>query len=399
MRRTLLTALAAALLLAAAAPALAQSPNVRTAKEALEAAKKAYNDEKYPEAAQLYIRAAQLDPGARTLKGEPYLNLARSLFWQERFDQAAFWYQTYLREFPKNADHAQVTEELRAVNARRANPDQPLTDAAVYPQPVLDMIATLKQRLKDEAPAFTAQGGGTAALYNLAMERGYALPDLAPLAEALRDDLNAELERRLKRPDDAPLPPLGDDAEPLDISVERLRTLRTLPLSKPQLQRVADLQLLTDALRALDAAQPRGAIDALDALAQRPEAAPDYLPYARALAFYQDQRPDDALEALHTALPKATPALRPWLELLRAELLRAKNDDAQAARALLAVLAPTDAAPLKLAPPTPADTGNPPSDEVEPQPPPVKTLQGSDGDKTIKLKPETPPKSRKTKKD
>ncbi len=382
MRRLLLRAAAAAALLLTPALAAAQDPNTRTAAEAMSAAKDAYNREDYPQAAALYLRAAQLDPGARTLKGEPYRNLARSLFWQERFDHAAFWYDVYLKKWPKNKDFDQVSKELQSVNAKRANPDQPITPSLVYPQPLLDLAATLHQRLKDDAPALTAQGGGTAALYALAVERGYALPDLADAADLLREDLLRELERRLQQPDDAPIPLLGGDAEPIAAAAERLRALRTLPLTKPQLQRTADLQLLTDALRALANSQHRDALAALDTLASREDTAPPYLPYLHALALLRASRPDDALQRVQDALPAATPQLRPWLLLLRAELLRAQDKDADAARDLLAVLAPapTPDTPIKLAPPQ----GAPPSDE--PDPPTVKTLQGSDGEKTIKIK-------------
>ncbi len=83
---------------AAAQEARAEAPiHVKESNAALERAREAYNDEKYEQAASLFLLASQIDPGAEHHKGTPSRNAARCHFWLGQYDKAVYWYDVYLR--------------------------------------------------------------------------------------------------------------------------------------------------------------------------------------------------------------------------------------------------------------------------------------------------------------
>lgn len=299
------------------------------AHRALEQAKVLYNNARYDEAATLYVRAAQLDPAGTESHGAPYRNLARCMFWLERYDAAVYWYDVYRSGWPQADDVDAVFAERRTADERRADSGEPLPKNAVYDRSVRELVDTLTERLEQGAPAATEQGGGTAHLYQLALDRGYASPKLAKLAATLRVQLLTELEVRWTPSEGAPMPLLGADSESIPTSESRLRILRTLAPRKSEVLRIEAYQRLVLGWADLAAGRTQRAAgefkDASELLPKLPG-----LGYARAVALHQAGEDDQALEVLASAR-EVGGSFGDYCDLLSAEIERSEGHHDRAA--------------------------------------------------------------------
>lgn len=336
-RTVAVIALAIALAVPAAASAQAETiAYVKESQAALDAAKKSYNEEKYEEAANYFIQAAQIDPGAEHHEGKPYRDLARCLFWMSNYDKAVFWYDQYLRNWPKALDHKQVRAERDTANDRRDDPDKKLRVEDMYDRSLLQLVDTVRKRVDDGAPAYTAEGGGTTRLYFQAIKNGYAMPDLADLARKLRGQLLREMSVRWKPSKTDPLPQLGGQGESVETSSGRLGTLRTLAPRQDDVDALEAWQRFVDAMKDFEAeryGQAAGGL--LDAGRGLPKLT--YIPYAAALAQLRDGDSAAALATIRAARPGAPNGVEPYYRLLEAEALRASGKYKEAADAYLQV--------------------------------------------------------------
>ena len=314
-------------------PAAAQDPNGASTQTSLAAvmdqARDAYNDERYKEAISLYTSAAQIDPGARSLDGEPYRNIARSHYWLGNYSSATFWYGVYLKTWPKAKDHADVSSEFANADAKRANQDDSVSIEDIYDTPLIELADAIRKRIKNGDDAWTPQSGGTAALYSIAVKRGFAMPELSGWASAIRKKLLSELDSRWQRTKTSPLPRLGVDAEPIDTSSGRLLTLATLSPNTKQRETAASFKALILAWTSFQnqdytSAAQKFADDSLTRLT--------YIPYAIALSQFKSGDYSAADKTLSDAIPNAKGDLKPFLSVLHAETLRAldKHQDAAA---------------------------------------------------------------------
>ncbi len=309
---------------------------VKESQRALDSAKKSYNEEKYQEAANFFIQAAQIDPGAAHHEGKPYRDLARCLFWMSNYDKAVFWYDQYLLNWPKALDHKQVKAERDTANDRRDDPDKKLRVEDVYDRSILQLVDTVRTRINDGAPAYTVEGGGTTRLYFQAIKNGYAMPELSNFAAKLRVQLLAEMSARWKPSPTNPLPALGELGEPVETSAARLATLRTLAPRQDDVDALEAWQRFVDAMKDFEAERYNDAAGGLfDAGRGLPKLT--YIPYAAALAQLRSGEGPAALATLRAARPGAPKAVAPYYLLLEAEALRASGKYKEAAEAFLEV--------------------------------------------------------------
>jgi tetratricopeptide (TPR) repeat protein len=342
MRHSLHIALVAtcvAFCLAAPATVSAQAETIAYVKEsqrALDAAKKSYNEEKYEEAANYFIQAAQIDPGAAHHEGKPYRDLARCLFWISNYDKAVFWYDQYLKNWPKALDHKQVKAERDTANDRRDDPDKKIRVEDIHDRSLLQLVETVRTRIDDGAPAYTVEGGGTTRLYFQAIKNGYAMPELSKFASKLRAQLLSEMSARWKPSDSNPLPTLGALGEPVETSAARLATLRTLAPRQDDVDALEAWQRFVDAMKDFEGERfGEAAGGLLDAGRGLPELT--YIPYAAGLAQLRSGDGPAALATLRAARPGAPKAVAPYYRLLEAEALRASGKHKEAAEAFLEV--------------------------------------------------------------
>jgi len=365
MQRIVILALTSALLSTLlCTTALAQSPmHVKQSAQALERGRDAYNDEKYEEAAAQFSLAAQIDPGASHTKGIAYRNLARCLFWLQRYDKAVFWYDVYLKSWPKATDFQDVKTERDAANTRRANPDRAMNPSKIYDRSLLELVETLEQRLDANSPAYTEDGGGTTRLYRRAIELGYSMPQLTKWSTMLRAKLLEELEGRWDRGSESPLPNL--ESEKLEVSQQRLANLRTLAPSDKEMTQIIAWQRFLDAWGDYNSGRFSEAADAfVDAAAGLPRVS--YLSYASGLAHLKAGQPQEALAALSSAAPGAPRALRPYYDLLQAEALISEGRYNEAAQLYIKVA--RAAAQVKAKGPSARDEKEPKKDSAAPSP-------------------------------
>lgn len=329
--------------LVAFAPATARAdgpPHLTKARGLMDQAKAAYNAENYADAARLYTKAAQVDPGAAGLKGVPYKNLARCMYWLGNYDKSVFWYNVYLRAWPKAKDHDTVAQERDSANTQRAKPDTTVTVGAVYSASVMELVQVIRERIDAGAPAYTIEGGGTAHLVKLAIDRGYALPELSAWSEALRGRLLSELDARWRLPDGQPLPVIGPGGEPLRISTERLRLLTRFGPTAAQTERAAAYTAIIAAWKTFFNEDYDTAATLFRALASR---RPDlrYFAYAEGLAMIRagDVRP--AIKHLEAEAASASATRRPYYRLLLAEAYRLDQRHGDAAAVYLDAITQT----------------------------------------------------------
>ncbi len=306
---------------AAAEEAKEEAPmHVKESNAALERAREAYNDEKYEQAASLFLLASQIDPGAEHHKGTPYRNAARCHFWLGQYDKAVYWYDVYLRGWPDATDKADIKDERASANDRRNSPSQAPGPADIYDRSLLELVDTLKLRLESGAPAYTADGGGTTRLYRRAIELGYSDPVLSQWSATLRSKLLDELQTRWKPRQSSPLPDISPNAEGLDVSRGRLANLRSLAPRSSQMDLVVAYQRFLNAWGEYFNEKYEDAAESfLDAAQVMPGMT--YLPYASALAHLRSGNPEAAVATLQSAVPGAPDAMKPYYDLLRAEAL------------------------------------------------------------------------------
>jgi tetratricopeptide (TPR) repeat protein len=300
-------------------------------------ARAAYNEERFEEAAVDFLLAAQIDPGAAWLKGAPYRDLGRSLFWLGSYDKAVFWYDVYLKGWPESEDREGVQKERAAANDRRGEPKRKVKVEEVYDRSLLELVGTLRDRVERKEPALTAEGGGTTRLYFQAVQQGYAMPELDALSRSLRSKLLEEIEGRWSAPAGAPMPLIGSEGEAPEVSRKRLASLRSLAPSKEELAQIDAWQRLLDAWGDFEAErydQASGAM--LDAARGLPKLG--YLRYAAALCLLRANRTDEAISTLEAAAPEADAGVRPYYLLLKAEAQRLQDQPERAAESLWEVL-------------------------------------------------------------
>lgn len=339
-RLVLLLLAAAMTLLCATAAAQDDAPRKVAAppgvQKLMDEARDAYNGERYKEAIRLYTSAAQVDPGARALKGTPYRNLARCHYWLGNYDSATFWYDVYLKNWPKADDAADIQAERENTNGRRADPDKPVKLDIIYDRNLRELTEIIRTRLKNNAEAWTTQGGGTASLYALAIKRGYTMPELSSWADTLTGQLFEELRVRWTTAPNSPLPIVGANAEPLETSRGRIKALSEL-IRDDQRDAYNAYNTLVLAWQQHLAGNHDQAAEGFESAAR---ALPKlgYLPYARALAQLRAGDAPAAAETLKQATPKAPAPLRPYYQLLHAEALRTMDKHTEAASLYMQVL-------------------------------------------------------------
>jgi tetratricopeptide (TPR) repeat protein len=310
--------------------------SVKESQATLDAAKSAYNGERYQEAANLFVSAAQIDPGAEHHEGTPYRDLARCLFWMSNYDKAVFWYDQYLHHWPSATDFSAVEEERNTANSRREDSDRPVEVTEIYDRSLRLLVDTLRTRISEGAPAYTKEGGGTSRLYFQAVKNGYALPDLANIARTLRGQLLREMSARWSGSDDGPMPAFGARGEPVEASSGRLATLRTLAPRGDEVTAIEAWQRLVHAWDDFEKEQYGAAAGGLlDAGGALPEL--NWIPYAAALAQLRDGDGGAAVATLQAARKGAPEAVRPYYLLLEAEALRSTGHYADAAALYLGV--------------------------------------------------------------
>ena len=312
------------------APAPGDPPNTKTSPldGIMAKARDAYNDENYKDAISLYVQAAQVDPGARKLRGVPYRNIARCHYWLGNFSSSSFWYKTYLKHWPKADDFDAVSAELNNANNKRTDPDSAVSVDIIYDRNLRELAAAIRLRIKNGADAWTAQGGGSAALYDLAIKRGYALPEIAGWAQAIRRQLLSELSARWRHADNSPLPLIGVDSEPIRTSLGRLQALERLSPSSDERKSLAAYSTL---LRAWSLFIGEDYADAATAFSS--DKLPDlsYIPYAQALAQFKAGDTSAADATLRSAIPRIPKQHVHYYLILHAETLRAMDKHEEAA--------------------------------------------------------------------
>lgn len=336
MKLRLLTLITALLALGLCAQAAAQDMYTQHAEAARLRAREAYNAERFEDAAGDFLLAAQIDPGAAWLQGSPYRDLARSLYWLGRYDKAVFWYDVYLKEWPKAEDRAEVRQERDAANEKRSEPSRAVSVEQIYDRSLLELVSNLRARIERGDPALTADGGGTTRLYFQAVKQGYAMPELDSFSKGLRVQLLREIEARWRPPKGSPMPLIGSEAEAPEVSRKRLASLRSLAPGKQDMDKINAWQRLLDAWSDFESErydQAAGAM--LDAAGVLPEL--DYLSYTAALCLLRANRTDEAIATLESAEPGAPAELRPYYKLLKAQALRLQARPESAAEALWGV--------------------------------------------------------------
>ncbi len=335
--RSLLASLCLVGLLACASPALAQDLYTTHAEAARQRARDAYNAEDFKKAAGDFVLAAQIDPGAAWLKGTPYRDLARTLFWLGNPDKAVFWYDVYLKNWPKAADRKAIKQERDGANRKRTNPDRRVKLEAIYDRSLLELVDTLRARIERGDTALTPEGGGTTRLYFQAVQQGYAMPELDLFAKSMRAQLLTEIEGRWKQPADAPMPRIGSDAEAPEVTRKRLASLRSLAPTRQELDKINAWQRLLDAWEDFEGERYDQAASAmLDAAGTLPDQ--PWIVYTAALCLLRAGRASESMSILGSAAPGAPEKIRPYYFLLRAEAYRLEDQQSRAAGDLWKVL-------------------------------------------------------------
>lgn len=190
--KTLLRHLSLAAALLCALPASAQTTPAPGA-ALWEQARGYYAAGSYPQALPLAVQAAQADPA----NPEFYLGIARILFWLERYDEAVFYYDTYLTHFgptlpanlPARNRVDRVRDERGSANEGRTDPAAPVAMPPVLQSTREALIAWI-----DRGTIITSSGGGAWSQWENLIRAGYAVPDLPELRTRLSGALLDEAE-------------------------------------------------------------------------------------------------------------------------------------------------------------------------------------------------------------
>lgn len=161
---------------------IAAAQNPQDAGDPWQRAKQAYSQQDWPTAAAYTAAASQRDPA------EPryYLALARIAFQEQRFDDAVWFYDTFLSLAPTtnvpltgSYTTARADAERKSANERRANSNHD----APEPENQQQVRKALQQRLS-EGP-IVEDNGGAIAIFETMIRMGYANPDLKDLRAVL----------------------------------------------------------------------------------------------------------------------------------------------------------------------------------------------------------------------
>lgn len=174
-----------ALGLAAAAPASAApmvGPSVGSVDLLISQGNKAYNDGKFADARDLFLKAARANPGNPPI----YLSLARAHLQNKEIAQSCFSYRVYLKAAPQAPDREKAQSELEACDRQRT--------ALVPPPPDLSPgFVSQKAAFQESVEANKLVGVGSAAeVLTKMLADGYVGPDLADMAQKLRQSVEKQ---------------------------------------------------------------------------------------------------------------------------------------------------------------------------------------------------------------
>ncbi len=202
-------------------------------KQALDQANTAYNKRNYEQALTKYTRAAQQSP----TNAFPYLGIARSYFWMDRYSAAVRHYDLFFKVADQQSSPPdRVTDQLKdARSERKLASSRSDGEAWQRPEAQRRLVSALRDEL-DDGNAYTAGGGGAWALYEALLRTNYVAPDLARLRSRLARKLVDEVDRRLVPEDSGVIPrrSLGDWKE----DQQRLEAATSIPVNEPLAKRM-----------------------------------------------------------------------------------------------------------------------------------------------------------------
>ena len=294
---------------------------------AFEKGREAYNAEKYARAVEHYVDAIQAAPE----KPEPYLNLARTLFWKGTYARAVVYYDHYLTlsESPKNAEKIKRERKLAAQR----------TGGEVWnpPDSQRRVLEALRDKLTD-GRAFTEGGGGAWALFKTLLRTGYAHPDLSRVQTRLRKKLVAEFEGLVVPEADQPVPVLS--LEEWKRQRRRLEAARSLSRDEEVAEIVGRRMTMVDAAVALLNSRHEDAVELTKrALDENPDMG--FLRWFRISALVQAESYERARKAIATyekSLGDDSTAERKYLRVMEAIVADRAGETDKAAEAYFEVL-------------------------------------------------------------
>lgn len=203
----------------------------------LQQGNKAYNDEKYERALELYAEAIQLLP----MRPEPYKNMARAYFWSGQYNAALAYYDTYLTTFPEAADREQIERERRLTSDRTSKPWS-------LPEAQRSAMRSLEAALAGEE-MYARGGAGAWQSYQALLRTGYAQPALGKLRERLLVNLLREHDAQLVTGEGQTAPDL--DEQDWTLQQERMTAARKLAMYQDDLEEIERREKIHKAARAL----------------------------------------------------------------------------------------------------------------------------------------------------
>lgn len=255
----------------------------------LQQGNKAYNDEKYERAVELYVEAIQLLP----MRAEPYKNMARAYFWNGQYNAALAYYDTYLTTFPEASDREQIERERRLTSDRTSKPWS-------LPEAQRAAMRSLEAALAGEE-MYARGGAGAWQSYQALLRTDYAQPALAKLRARLFANLLREHDAMLATGVGQTAPELSE--QDWALQQERMTAARKLAMYEEDLEQIDRREKIHKAAQALLLARyEEAAALSEQAIAANPEAL--YVRWffitalMRANKAKQALRELDALEAL-----------------------------------------------------------------------------------------------------
>jgi len=200
----------------------------------LEKANSAYNERNYEQALTKYTRAAQHSP----TNAFPYLGIARSYFWMDRYSVAVHHYDLFLQVAGQQSNPPdRVTDQLKdSRSERKLASSRSEGEAWQRPEAQRRLVSALRDEL-DDGNAYTAGGGGAWALYEALLRTDYVAPNLARLRSRLARKLVDEVDRRLVPEDSGFIPERSLDDWKEDR--QRLDAASSIPVNEPLAERIA----------------------------------------------------------------------------------------------------------------------------------------------------------------